>query len=62
MEYSVEEIKNSIAYCGLVCKLCHLKDKCDGCKSVENCCGAHLSEQNYYKQSWIFDYVDIKVK
>lgn len=45
MSYSVEEIKSSIAYCGLVCKLCNAgklgecsgcKGKCDGC-SIKEC-------------------------
>lgn len=45
MTYSVEELKNSIAYCGLVCKLCNegksgqcigCRDKCDGC-SIKEC-------------------------
>lgn len=45
MAYSVEEIKESIAYCGLVCKLCNAgksgeckgcKEKCDGC-SIKEC-------------------------
>lgn len=34
MSYSVEEIKSSIAYCGLVCKLCNAgkSGECSGCK------------------------------
>jgi RimJ/RimL family protein N-acetyltransferase len=31
------EVVNSIAYCGLICRLCHLSDKCDGCKSDSGC-------------------------
>jgi hypothetical protein len=42
------ELKESIAYCGLVCKLCHLTDTCDGCKSENNCCGRHLSTEGCY--------------
>lgn len=37
MGNSIEEIKNSIAYCGLICKLCHLSSTCDGCKSHSGC-------------------------
>lgn len=45
MSYSVEEIEKSIAYCGLVCKLCNegksgkcigCREKCDGC-SIKEC-------------------------
>ncbi|WIV12458.1 GNAT family N-acetyltransferase [Proteiniborus sp. MB09-C3] len=45
MTYSIEEIKDSIAYCGLVCKLCSAgktgqckgcREKCDGC-SIKEC-------------------------
>src|SRR5659263_20367 len=37
MPHSIEEIKNSIAYCGLICKLCHFSSTCDGCKSDFGC-------------------------
>lgn len=46
---TVTEIKDSIAYCGLICRLCHLKDTCSGCKSKNNCCGRHLSECGCYQ-------------
>ena len=45
MSYSVKEIKDSIAYCGLVCSLCNAgktgeckgcRGKCDGC-SIKVC-------------------------
>ncbi len=29
---------DSIAYCGLVCGLCHLRDQCDGCKQTARLC------------------------
>lgn len=34
MSYSIEEVKNSIAYCGLVCKLCNegKSGQCIGCR------------------------------
>ena len=40
MTYSVEEIKDSIAYCGLVCKLCNegKSGKCIGCRGKCNGC------------------------
>jgi hypothetical protein len=35
------EIVDSIACCGLACKLCHLAGECDGCKSSASKCAAH---------------------
>ena len=46
---TLNEVKDSIAYCGLICKLCHLASTCDGCKSENNCCGRHLSEKSCYQ-------------
>lgn len=43
-QITVMEVQNSIAYCGLVCRLCHFADRCGGCKSADNCCGKRLSE------------------
>lgn len=45
----IEELKESVAYCGLVCKLCHSADSCDGCRSENNCCGRHLSSDGCYQ-------------
>lgn len=36
-----KDIIDSISFCGLVCKLCHLADECDGCKSSANLCENH---------------------
>ena len=44
-----QEIISSIAYCGLICKLCHLSDECDGCKSKNNRCSKHLSSVGCYQ-------------
>lgn len=33
-----EELIDSIAYCGLVCGMCHLKSECDGCKNTARLC------------------------
>ncbi len=43
---TIEEIAESIGYCGLVCKMCKL---CDGCKSGENCCAKHVSAEGCYQ-------------
>lgn len=44
MSYSIEEIKGSIAYCGLVCKLCNAgkTGECKGCR--EKCNGCSIKE------------------
>lgn len=44
MSYSVEEIKDSIAYCGLVCKLCSAgkSGECKGCRV--KCGGCSIKE------------------
>jgi hypothetical protein len=51
----IDEVSCSIGYCGLVCKLCHLADKCEGCKSDHNCCGRHLSESGCYQYNCCVD-------
>lgn len=33
-----QSLIDSIAYCGLVCGLCHLSAECDFCKSTANLC------------------------
>lgn len=33
-----QELINSIAYCGLVCGRCHLREDCDGCKNTARLC------------------------
>ncbi len=44
-----QNIVSSIAYCGLICKLCHLSDECDGCKSKNNRCSKYLSSTGCYQ-------------
>lgn len=46
-----KKIMSSIAFCGLICDLCHLSDKCEGCKSSQNSCGKHLSESGCFQRS-----------
>jgi hypothetical protein len=48
-EITVKRISDSIAYCGLVCSLCHVADVCDGCKSDNNCCGNRNSSSGCYQ-------------
>ncbi len=33
-----QQLIDSIAYCGLVCGLCHLRSECDGCKNTAKLC------------------------
>lgn len=33
-----QELVDSIAYCGLVCGMCHLSAKCDFCKNAASLC------------------------
>jgi N-acetylglutamate synthase-like GNAT family acetyltransferase len=48
-EYKIKQISDSIAPCGLVCKLCHFADSCGSCKSETNCCGSRKSDEGCYQ-------------
>jgi len=50
-----KEIIDSIAYCGLICKLCFKADECAGCKSAKNNCGKHLSESGCCQRKCCID-------
>lgn len=39
------ELAESVAYCGLVCRLCFLANACDGCKAVDNRCERDRSDE-----------------
>jgi hypothetical protein len=39
-----QELIDSIAPCGLICKLCHLADRCDGCKATASGCENHSAK------------------
>lgn len=47
-EMDTKDIAANIGYCGLICSLCHEANKCDGCKSDNNCCGRHVSEEGCF--------------
>ncbi|HRX15940.1 MAG TPA: DUF3795 domain-containing protein [Spirochaetota bacterium] len=47
---NAEDLANSIAYCGLICKLCFLKDSCDGCKSKNNLCDRNLADKGCFQK------------
>lgn len=44
------QVRQSIAYCGLICKLCFLADQCDGCKTIRNSCEQNCSEQGCFQK------------
>ena len=45
-----DEVIKSIAYCGLMCKLCFQGAKCRGCKSSNNLCLEDLSDEGCYQK------------
>ena len=47
---SRKDLEGSIAYCGLVCRLCFLADKCDGCKTQNNRCERNCSDQGCFQK------------
>ena len=46
-----DEYINSLAYCGLICDLCFNRDKCDGCKKVNNACERNCSVKGCYQKN-----------
>jgi len=44
-----QQISKSINYCGLVCKLCHFTNSCNGCRSEDNCCGVRKTAEGCYQ-------------
>ena len=42
---TAKNIAASVAYCGLMCGLCFLADKCDGCKTASNRCDRNCSDE-----------------
>jgi len=48
MVYSIEQIKNSIAYCGLVCAFCSTgkSGKCIGCREKSGGCSIKVCAQS----------------
>lgn len=48
---NINQLINSIAYCGLICKLCFQASKCDGCKSVDNKCEQDASDKGCFQKN-----------
>ena len=44
-------IIDSVAYCGLICILCHKADQCNGCKSENTSCDKYLSDEGCFQRS-----------
>ena len=44
------QLIDSIAYCGLICKLCFRSEKCYGCKSTNNECDNNLSDESCFQK------------
>ena len=45
-----KELSDSIAFCGLICKLCIFSVKCDGCKTKSNNCERNCSDNGCYQK------------
>jgi hypothetical protein len=43
-------LKQSVAYCGLICRLCFLASGCDGCRSAEDHCERDRSDQGCFQK------------
>lgn len=50
MEMKKGTLKQSVAYCGLICSLCFLAESCDGCKSTNNQCEKDKSDRGCYQK------------
>lgn len=44
-------IADSVAYCGLICRLCFLADRCDGCRTAANRCERNCSDEGCFQKS-----------
>ena len=51
-KYIPEPIKliESIAYCGLICRLCFRAHECSGCKSAVNLCEYNCADKGCYQK------------
>jgi hypothetical protein len=54
-----KELENSIAYCGLVCNLCHLAAECNGCRTAAtNCPKYHSVEGCFHRDCCLTKGID----
>ena len=45
------ELIESIAYCGLICRLCFRAHECSGCKSAVNLCDHNCADAGCYQKN-----------
>lgn len=46
----LKKLSNSIAFCGLICRLCIFSKQCAGCKTNSNNCERNYSEDGCYQK------------
>jgi hypothetical protein len=46
----MKKYRESLAYCGLICDLCVYREKCAGCKQIDNFCEKNCSTANCYQK------------
>lgn len=46
-----ETLIQSIAYCGLICRLCFRAGECDGCKTAGNLCEKNCADEGCYQKN-----------
>ena len=46
-----DSLASSVAYCGLVCRLCFLAARCDGCKTTNNRCDRDCSDVGCFQKN-----------
>jgi hypothetical protein len=44
-------IGETVAYCGLICHLCFLASKCDGCRTEGNRCDRNCSDEGCFQKN-----------
>ncbi len=50
-DHKIKNYIDSIAYCGLVCQLCHKREMCDGCRQGGNACLRNCAIAGCYQKS-----------
>ncbi len=46
-----ETLIHSIAYCGLICRLCFRAGECDGCKTAGNLCEKNCADEGRHQKA-----------
>lgn len=50
LELTSDQLITSIAYCGLICKLCFRAHECDGCKTPLNLCDKNCADEGCFQK------------